>query len=340
MKKFFISVIAIAAIAACTKSEVQYETPGEIGFAPVKGNITKATGLDGVLADTQELGVWAFWDKDGSTENPTETTVDDVTTITPIDYTKYTDDYLVNALFANPGSGTNWGAPTGKSYPWPVNGALVFAGYTTPGDDVLANDSKVKYTLSSDEMIFTEYENTDEFDLCWFGRTASSYNNRVNGDAVEVDLSHALSWITIAVVGEGSPVGNWTITSMSLTNVIEKGTATCKGKTATWNAITTSSQKTIYEEAFEDGHTISDTATELTDNVLIPSTAVQLTIGYSFKVNDSYLEDSVTVTLLGTGDTWESGKHYTYTLNFKGNEILIAPEYEDWGTVNQSVTVE
>ena len=44
MKKIFISLLAVAALAACTKSEVAYEAPAEIGFAPFTGNITKAEG--------------------------------------------------------------------------------------------------------------------------------------------------------------------------------------------------------------------------------------------------------------------------------------------------------
>ena len=40
MKKIIISMMAVAALAACTKSEVQYEPAGEIGFAPVASNIT------------------------------------------------------------------------------------------------------------------------------------------------------------------------------------------------------------------------------------------------------------------------------------------------------------
>ena len=341
MKKFFFSVLAIAAIAACTKSEVQYETPGEIGFAPVKGNITKATGLEGTLATTQELGVWAFWDKDGAPE--TTSTDGDA-----IRYDKYTDNYLVNALFANPGSGTNWGAPDGKSYPWPVNGALVFAGYTTPDDDVLENDSKVKYTLSTDEMIFTNYENTDEFDLCWFGRTASSYNNRTSGDPIVVELSHALTWVTIAVYGEASVAGKWKITSMTMKNVATSGTATCNGANlkATWSNTTSNTTGITVGNANAYPHTITagtttdgvTTGATLSDNVLIPSNNVELTINYTFLVNGSEKTDSKTGTLNTT--TWESGIHYTYTLIFRANEILIAPSYGAWDSVNQSVTVE
>ena len=35
-----------------------------------------------------------------------------------------------------------------------------------------------------------------------------------------------------------------------------------------------------------------------------------------------------------------SGYKYIYTLTFKANEILIAPSYGAWDSVNQGVTVE
>ena len=331
MKKLFSSLLAVAALAACTKSEVAYEAPAEIGFAPVKGNVTKASGLSGALDKTQELGVWAYWDNDGA-----------VGTVT--NAANFSDIYLDNALFVNVNeTNKSWGAPEGKSYPWPVNGSLIFAGYTTPGDNVLTTGTaagNVKYDRDSDEMIFTAYENTNEFDLCWFGRTAKSYNNRVSGDAIEVGLKHALTWVSVAVCAEGSAIG-WEVTSMKLNNAASKGTATCSGSTATWSELTTA-EKSIYTGSHilkagttSNGKTTGD---ELTNNILIPSNNVTLTVNYNFLVNGQEKSDSKTVTLNTT--TWESGKHYTYTLVFKSNEILVSPSYDTWGTSDGTVTVE
>ena len=329
MKKIFISLLAVAALAACTKSDVALEDPAEIGFAPVTGNITKAEGLEGVLDKDQELGIYAFWDNDG-------------TAGTVSDFAAFNDNYLVNALFKQKtvGGVTAWGGAA-EAYPWPVNGALVFAGYTTPGDAVLTTGTAVEYALATDVMTFKNYANANEFDLCWFGRTASSYNYRATGQAVPVKLSHALTWITVEVYGEGTPVGNWNITSITLANVVASGTATCNGATkkATWAPATTEATKTIYSGT----HTITDAAAELTNNVIIPSLPLQLTVNYSFAVQGQTKTDSKTVSLkLNEGNTqaWESGVHYTYTLQFKGNEILVAPSYGEWATSDQTVTVE
>ena len=347
MKKIFFSIVALAALAACSKSEVQYDDPQEIGFAAVKGNVTKATGLDGELDEAQELGVWAYWDKDGAPEESTTNTTDGVTTVTPIDYAKYNESYLENALFKNV-EDNNWGAPTGVSYPWPVNGALVFAGYTTPGDVVLTTNTAVEYALATDVMTFKNYANTNEFDLCWFGRTPNSYNNRTTGDAVTVELSHALTWVTIAAYGDETVAGSWKITSMTMDNVAISGTATCNGATkkATWAPLEinvdpiTVGNANVYPHTITTGTTNDGVTTGaiLSDNVLIPSDDVELTINYKFLVNGVEKEDSKSVTL--NTETWVSGVHYTYTLNIKANEILIAPSYGDWATSDQTVTVE
>ena len=336
MKKIFISILAIAALAACAKTGVEYDEPGEIGFAPAKGNITKATGFSGDLDEDQMLGVWAYWDKDGDV-------AEGIT-----NYAAFDDNYLVNALFAKKtvNNVSAWGGAN-EAYPWPVNGSLVFAGYTTPGTAVLANTA-VGYNLGTDVMTFTSYENTSEFDLCWFKRTANSYNYRAEGTAVPVTLSHALTWVSVAVYGEGAPVGNWKVTSIVLNQVVKSGTATCTGATgkATWtvgtkhNVTAFSGEHTIAAATTVDG---KSTGAKLTDNVIIPSIPVDLTVNYSFLVNGVEKTDSKTVTLkLNEGNTlaWESGVHYTYTLVFKANEILVAPSYTAWGEVDKTVIVE
>lgn len=332
MKKIFMTIVAVAAIAACSKTEVQYENSAEISFAPVKGNVTKVAGLEGALANTQKLGVWAFWDKDGAVNEA----------ITNDNVANYDDNYLVNALFAH--NGSSWGgSPT--SYPWPISGSLFFAGYTTPNDSPLTTDTKVSYNKTTDIMTFSNYTYSKdaEFDLCWFGRT-NSYNYRAEATATPVTapLSHALTWVTIAVYGEGTPVGNWKITSITLDNINVSGTAACNGQTkkATWNPVTATTSPV---EIFSGEHTIAAAdsngdGVELTNNVLIPTKDVQLTFNYSFSVNGQPKTDSKSVTLNTT--TWESGVHYTYTLVIKANEILVAPSYGTWTVNDQSVTVE
>jgi hypothetical protein len=60
-------------------------------------------------------------------------------------------------------------------------------------------------------------------------------------------------------------------------------------------------------------------------------------------VNGVEKSDSNTVSLKlddANNTKWASGVHYTYTLAFKGNEILVAPSYDNWDEKDQTVTVE
>ena len=358
MKKIFFSIVAIAALAACTKSEVAYEAPQEIGFAPAVKNITKAA-MTGTLNTTDNLGIWAYWNGvNGSVESSAT-------------YSNYTDSYLANALFVNRtttnGETTtataNWGGET--SYPWPTNGALVFAGYNKPaGATFTANYNG----LENNTMTFNNYTQStnlaETFDLCWFGRTTASYNNRTNGTPVSVTMSHALTWITINIKGDANtaPAGEgakpWVVTKATLLQVNTVGTTgTCivdaNGKAkATWTSSTASD---VLIKSGDQNLTTDGTAYESVANgvVVIPQTPVKLEIEYKYPVGNGYKPGKTTIdlTLDGTkkedGTTantkitsWESGTHYTYTLVFKANEILVAPSYGGWESVDSTVTVE
>lgn len=380
MKKIFLSLLAVAALASCTKSEVLYEAPQEIGFAPSSKNITKAAMSAGAgLQDTCKLGIWAFWNGvNGTDESPVE------------DYTKYNDVYLQNAQFINRkdnnnNSTVNWGGE-GVAYPWPTNGALVFAGYNKPNIGLNLN-CVVSYSFldnvtttdinESDQMTFENYvqslDPAKTFDLAWFGRTAASYNHRANGDAVSVVLSHALSWITIKVYGEGTTTtagSEWKIKKITLNDIANIGTGVCSGSgagAATWTCTTYNSDMVIYNctnatstDEQANGKKLTTTATNIENTingtVVIPQTINPnnqtgesrlnhtLTIEYTYPVAGN-LKDGVAIVPLdltkeGIANKWLSGTHYTYTLLFKANEILVAPSYGEWASENQTVTVE
>ena len=323
MKKYIHILTAITILASCAKSEVNYEPSGQVTLAPVKGNVTKAVGNEGELDPDQELSITAEWTHDSTTEM-----------------------YILDDTFIYNDTYKAWAGKTG-SYPWPMHGTLSISGYTIPTASCYPgyqspNSDKVLFT-------FTDYTN-DEFDLCWFGRV-DGVNNRLSGDEVEVDLYHALSWITIQARGEGTPVGRWQITSLTLENATVTGDVICyyageNENKAIWTADATDNVTLpIIQKAqnAQGTHTITDTAAKLTDNIIIPQTPTDLTIGYSYQVGDQTKTDSRTVSLkLDEGNTtkWVSGVHYTYTLVFKSSEILVAPSFGAWGTENQNITVE
>ena len=311
--------------ASCTKSEVNYEPSGQVTLAPVKGNVTKAEGKAGALDPKQELKIWSEWTHDSTTEA-----------------------YINDDTFAYNATYEAWAGKTG-SYPWPLHGTLSFAGYTIP----TSTGYTPGYNIGVANVLFTfaNYEN-DEFDLCWFGKV-ENVNYRLSDQKVVAKLNHALTWITINAYGEGTPVGRWQITSLKLKSAITKGDATCyyagdnKDK-ATWTADVTADVTLPIIEAAQktegtQTHTITDTATKLTDNIIIPQTPTNLIIGYSYQVGQTTKTEEKTVSLkLNDTNTtkWESGVHYTYTLFFKSNDIQVAPSFGTWGSADQNITVE
>lgn len=358
MKRIILAIAAITAIAACTKSEVTYEAPGEITFLPTTSNATKGA-MAGPLETAnpgQKLGIYAFWNKtQGPIANP--------------DKSNYTDAYLSNAVFARKQATETtyaWGGD-GVAYPWPVNGSLIFAGYTKPASTI-----DVSYDVVNDKMIFTDYTQTDGFDLCWFGATPSSYNNRTDGTPITVNLSHALSWLSFEVVASGVAEG-WKITSITLNDIANKGTGTCVGNSgiadvhrdaAKWVCNTYETDIPLFTaDADTDPITLTTTVQNIeganpkNEFVVIPQTINAgnqssgartqhtLTINYKFMVGASEKKDTKTVNLdlTASSDTnrWESGVHYTYTITFAGNEILVAPSYGTWVEADdKEITVE
>lgn len=352
MKKIFMTIVALAAIAACSKTEVQYENSAEIGFAPVVKNVTKAA-MTGKLLEVnpdQKLGIWAYWNYDGAYILGT-----------------HSEEYLSDATFgkkdatlANGNPTTAWGG-VGYSYPWPTNGTLRFAGYTKP-----ANVVSVSYSgVDSDNLTFTNYTQTNGFDLCWFNAT-TEYNYRSTGEAIPVTLSHALSWLTFKIKGQGT-VG-WKITSIVLNDIATVGTGVCHGTGVD------AAQWTCAEDAYTSDITLLSSDLVLTEtlvdiengakNILVIPQLINnsgktgtdrthtLTINYSFPVGDPAVDGNwksdtkvVNLDLISSGtlidNEWKSGIHYTYNLTFKSNEILVSPSYGEWDTtVDNSVTVE
>lgn len=63
MKRLVIAALAIGALAACTKSNVQLEQPGEISFQPVAQKATKAAVDEANYPTTTDynFNVWAWW---------------------------------------------------------------------------------------------------------------------------------------------------------------------------------------------------------------------------------------------------------------------------------------
>ena len=335
MKKILLSIVAVVAIAACSKSEVAYEASSEIALAPMVKNATKAVMENGPLSVDQNLGVWAYWDRLGSGN--------------------FNETYFENALFVNTDESENaWGAPSGVSYPWPLNGSLKFAGYTIP--DETQSTFSAAYKLTENTMTFGNFIQPDNlsetFDLCWFSATGA-YDRTTDG-AIPVTLSHALTWLSFNVRADEG-VTDWKINSIVLHDIAGKGTGVCKGTgadAATWTCDTYDTDVTLLSTPLTLTNNFVDIEGDAKSIVVIPQTInahkqidlirTQHTLKIDFTTSQ---KNSAGVEILSENLTryvkldistdpkenrWKSGVHYTYNITFSPNKILITPIINNW----------
>lgn len=365
MKKIIFSLLAAAALAACTKTDVTYDAPAEIGFNVVGGNITKAV-VDGTTYPTS-LGMYVF----------AQTT----------DNTAQSVNYINNGLFTNKNvvEGTNvWGGNP-DSYYWPNVKTLHFAGYSCSGN--VSNGATVIYNCSAtpETLTITGYNpstgtNAGANDLMWFPTTEierpAGYGK--NTKFVPVRMYHTCSWITFLVKGDnvtGAEGTNYTVTELTITNIDQTATVVCSatattaddGTTVTpsilWSANAT--QTDDYKVPFKTSGGVGlsttainvetgDASTTSGNVVVIPQTPGKLNLTYTYKSSAGEIitepvegldlalavDDPNAETPTKGPSTWEPGKHYIYTITIKANEILVAPTPVDWTDSNWTVTVE
>ena len=346
MKRLVFAALAIAAMAACTKSNVQLEQPGEITLQPVAQKATKAA-VDGASYPTDvayNFNVWAWW-KDCNAGTKLKKFIE--STPTP---------YIAEGEFIFKQGSWRGNTP----YYWPTKGSLVFAGYSPAS---AASNGTFKYVVADSTFQVTNYIQSNNIseskDLMWFDVTDISYDN--NGTAgVPVTFKHALSWLTFNFnLAEGAPQ-NWRVKDVTLTGIENMATFTArKGSTLNWTIPTpfpdtNNGEINVYNNG--EGVTITNTGKVLENTpdaslskgavLVIPQSCTNvnasLVITYDLKnhahgvIPDApeYLQgQQVTLPLNGgnVGDAWKVGKHYIYTITFGANEILIAPEVADWG---------
>ena len=322
MKKFFFSILAVGALVACTKSEVNYNDASEISFAPVTSTATKAAINSTTFPSGKDFNVWAFYGKGAPSTGP--------------EYANFTTAYITDKTFTRRANSYVWGGKE-QSYYWPNNGSLVFAGYAAPMD--LINKT---YDLSKDKLAIYSYTQppiTEQYsELMWFGRTAS-FNNKTTGDNVGVVFQHALSWITLKFQGLGmtaDATNEWKIKKVVIEDVYNTGNVHCEGKTAIWMDRSNQVDLTVYESAGAQLTGSAQVLENVTNGTLVlPQVPTTVTITYTCKTPaDETIEEIVTASLKYDNDAeWQNGKHYIYTITFSATEILIAPTVEEWAPV-------
>lgn len=329
MKKIFFSLLAVAAIASCAKTEPVYlEDNSEIKLAPVTSMVTKAQpgAIDGTQYPAAEnFDVYAYWAEEGAGS------------VFTTGYTEYlgTPQTGYGVEFTKKGD-WYWGGTT--PYYWPKNGSLRFAAYS-PAD----LQHKVMHNLASDTYTvdgYTQPSTTDAtFDFL-LAPTSVSYTAATAVDDVDVVFEHALSWITLqAKAADKTASGAFTIHNVQIDQVNTVADLEAAMPAKVWSNWGTPEDYVVndaYNEAITEEVAVLDKVENGT--VIIPQATTTVTIEYTQNaVNGSAVlpDQKVTVPLTLDEDNtpWEPGKHYIYTIIFSLDEILITPSVVDWEDV-------
>lgn len=338
MKKLIIIALIIGFASACTKSSIRYEQPGEISLRPVTAKTTKAaiTGTEYPKDVAHDFNVWAWW-----IGEPASTQYEA--------YPSYAEMYLRKCAFKY-GSDNCW---VGRDVPyfWPTNGSLVFAGYSPSG--AMALD--FVYSWESKTMMISAYQQPTDIsntvDLMWFDVTERSYadNNEV-AKGVPVVFKHLLSWLTFKFQKKSDASGGYIVTDVKLLGIETKARFTSRPAAGheEWSDQTDTYTDGIAVWSSVEGCQITDKpqVLESTPNgVLVipqPCTEEHVQLQIKYKTSEDGAEQTKTAYLTaGTdGHIWKPGKHYTYTITFGNNEILVLPDVTDWETVTVDIEVQ
>lgn len=335
MKKIFFSLVALAALAACSKSEVEYTDNMELSFAPVSRLSTKAA-VDGTdYPDALNMFVFA---NAGETTDALPAGYDEpYFANAEFTHTQRIDITLATDVFAGV-----------IPYYWPNVKKLIFSGYSKSGN-VASMTPKPTYvwdsTANTWEINMTGYtpgDGTDvsgDNDLMWFPTTTTSYAKPTTpGESVQVTMKHACAWVTIKIKGDattGKSGTTWKIKNLSFTDLSQSGDVTL-GAEADWTSIALGEEFDVFDLATGKSLTtdyVDYTQIDYTDLVIVPQETKTLYVTYEY-VSQAGL-DPITETkpleLTYTGGTgWEAGKHYTYNITLGTSEILILPVLTDW----------
>lgn len=352
MKRLFISIMAVAALVSCSKTEIAYDNPSEIAFAPVAKKTTKAA-VSGTTYPTG-LDMYVF------ANAGTSATI-----------SEYTEPYFKNALFKHKADGIFGGTP---AYYWPNVKKLIFSGVSASGNvngtgtfDYNNTDAEWQITLSGYKP-GKGTDNAGDNDLMWFPTGNNTYskadvpgtdnNDDAKDNNIEVTMKHACSWITINIKGDattGASGTTWKIKSLKLDKLATAGTAVL-GANAAWNSFTITEPTAETPNPDELIIHINNTGDALTtslvdytkksvvssskfeDFIAIPQDTRTLYITYSFVSQagtgsnpDIVIEETKPVSLAFNGtDPWLPGVHYTYNITIGTKEILIEPSVINW----------
>lgn len=327
MKKIFIALLAVAALASCAKTEEAYtEGQNEIKMAPVTSYVTKTVynAIDGVkYPKAEEFGVWAYWDGDAANPNKV---------------------YLDNKVFAN--SGIYW-AGKNDTYYWPKNGNLRFSCYSP------ASVEGVSHYPDTDTFVvdYTQSNNTAETIDFMLSPITVPYNAHTAAENVAVVFDHTLAWITLKVKAANADAAKaFTIHDLIINDVLTKGTLftdmTDGVQYDEWKNVNAPAAYNVVLDGDINTTMIARVAENVENGtVVIPQVPTTLTINFTQNemkedngdtATPELKEQTLTIPLELNNEEdnkWHPGKHYIYTIVFDLEEIVINPSVADWEDV-------
>lgn len=325
MKKIFFSLLAIAAIASCAKTEAVYtEADSDIKLAPVASMVTKAEVFNAIEGTTypadEHFTVIGYWANEpaGSTFATGSTYLD------AVDFAKKTN---------------YWGGAD-MAYYWPKNGSLRFACYSPTeieGGTLTHNLANDKWDVKG----YVQSSNTAETIDFMIAQTPASYTAATAEENVSVVFEHALSWITIKVKAQDKVAAEaFTINKVTINDVNTVANLAAEYPAKVWSDWATPKAYEVFagEQKVTETAEVIDTVKTKAGTVVIPQATTTVTIDYvqnALEGTPALTDQQVTVSLaLDAENTpWEPGKHYVYTIIFGLDEILINPSVVDWEEV-------
>ena len=244
------------------------------------------------------------------------------TTMGVIAYHNGSTLYIDNGSFEETSKSGIWGGKPTKYY-WPLQGTLdftVYAPHQATGVNYGLNDKKLTVTIADNSSEQIDY---------LYGK--KWYNGKSKVASVPVVLKHALSKVTINV--GASEDGIFTVSSVLLKDTYQTGSYEVSYTTAENHISSVTKSGSVVEMQFvESPWAPTTTVTACTaSKLVVPSDQTSIVLKYKMKGSDADL--SATVVLSGT---WETGKHYTYNITLKADEILFSPTVEDWTPVSEA----
>lgn len=320
--------MAIAVVASCTKTEISYDEPNQISFAPVAKVSTKAA------VNTYPTGLPLLVYANAGIKNAT----------TPTDITSFTEVYLNDSEFTH-----SSGVFTNATAFWPNVKALIFAGVSKSGNVAAGNVEASFPTANTVTVSGYNQPDTGNNDLMWFLHTTPETSKSTN---LEVTMQHACSWLVFNFKGDevtASTTQPWKVTKVVVKSVSKTGTATL-GASAVWSSVgggadyivhndysaDDTGTETVYDNDNKGKALTAGGVTISNDNnvVVIPQAPKQLEITYEFKAPSGNIireTKEVSLAYADPSTDWVAGKKYTYDITIGTAQIKIAPTASTWG---------